>query len=311
MNRRQFAKTLITGMVTLGIGKTVLPFADERSQLSVTIDDFNLFGASQAIAETRNRTLIDTLRTHSNLKVAVFPAGKHIDNDLGKSLVCEWGKAGHIVANHTYSHWFYPYRGFEEFSQDILRAESVINDLPGFIRRFRFPGLKEGDTVEKRDKMRVFLKEHQYRMGYVTVDASDWYIDQRLRSGIAQKPEADLAAYKDYYLNHLWDRAVFYDNLSRKLLGRPIKHTLLIHHNVLNELFLGAVLDMFERKGWKLINAEDAFTDSIFSFAPNILPAGESIIWALAKESGKFNDILRYPGEGEEYEKEKMDKLSL
>lgn len=302
---------LVTGIVTVGMSKTTLPFADDKSQLSITIDDFNLFGASQAIAETRNSTLLDTLRTHSNLKAAVFPAGKFIDNQLGKSLVRAWGEAGHIIANHTYSHWFYPYRGFEEYCQDILRAEELINDLPGFTKLFRFPGLKEGDTVEKRDKMRVFLKEHQYRMGYVSIDASDWYIDQRLRERIAQKPNENLAAYKDYYLNHLWDRAVFYDNLSRKLLGRRVKHTLLIHHSILNELFLGAVLDMFERNGWKLINAEEAFTDTIFSSVPNILPAGESITWALSKESGRFSDILRYPGEGEEYEKEQMDTLGL
>jgi peptidoglycan-N-acetylglucosamine deacetylase len=43
----------------------------------------------------------------------------------------------------------------------------------------------------------------------------------------------------------------------------------------------------------------------------NILPAGQSIISALAKESGKFDDIIRYPGESDEYEKEEMDKLGL
>jgi peptidoglycan-N-acetylglucosamine deacetylase len=79
----------------------------------------------------------------------------------------------------------------------------------------------------------------------------------------------------------------------------------------LNELFLGDVLAMFQSKGWRLINAQDAFTDPVFSAEPNILPAGESIIWALAKESGKFNGMLRYPGEDSEYEKPKMDKLGL
>jgi hypothetical protein len=116
---------------------------------------------------------------------------------------------------------------------------------------------------------------------------------------------------KEYYLNHLWDRATFYDDLSRKVLGRSVKHTLLIHHNVLNQLFLGNVLDMFKSKGWKLIDGESAFNDPVFSAAPNILPAGESIIWALTKETGKFRDILRYPGEDSEYEKPKMDKLGL
>ena len=80
---------------------------------------------------------------------------------------------------------------------------------------------------------------------------------------------------------------------------------------MLNQRYFGDVLEMFKSKGWKLIDAENAFTDSVFSAAPDILPAGESIIWALAKETGKFSDILRYPGEDSEYEKPKMDKLGL
>jgi len=311
MNRRQFAKALGVGTVALGINETVLPFADEAPQVSITIDDFNLFGAARSVAEQRNRALLETLRARFNLKAAAFICGRNIDSKLGLDIVRHWGEAGHMIANHTYSHWFYPNHSFEEFAQDVLRVEALIKDLPGFKKRFRFPALKEGDTIYRRDKMRGFLRDHGYSMGYVTVDASDWYIDQRLRARLAQNPGADLSGYKEYYLNHLWDRARFYDGLSRKGLGRSVKHTLLIHHNVLNELFLGDVLLMFKSKGWRLIDAVDAFTDPVFSAAPNILPAGESIVWALAKETGRFNDILRYPGEDEVYEKPKMDELGL
>ena len=311
MNRREFAKTLGIGAIGLAMSKTALPLSDEKPQIAITIDDFNLFGASPEVARKRNRALLNALSARSNLKAAAFPVGNNIDSELGKSLVREWGEAGHMIGNHTYSHWFYPNRSFHELSQDVLRLEPLIKDMPGFTKLFRFPALKEGDTIERRDKMRAFLKEHNYRMGYVTVDASDWYIDQRLRARLAQELKTDASAYKAYYLNHLWDRANFYDDLSRKALGRSVKHTLLIHHNILNELFLGDVLDMFQSKGWRLINAQDAFTDPVFSAQPNILPAGESIIWALAKETGKFNVMLRYPGEDSEYEKPKMDKLGL
>jgi peptidoglycan-N-acetylglucosamine deacetylase len=311
VNRRDFAKTLGMGAVALSLNKTARAFADEAPQLAITIDDFNLFGASRSIAEKRNHAILEALRTHSNLKAAAFICGRNIDSELGRDIVKQWGEAGHIVANHTYSHWFYPNHSFEDFAQDALRVEKLIKDLPGFTKLFRFPALKEGDTAERRDKMRAFLKDHGYRMGYVTVDASDWYIDQRLRARLAQNPKADVSGYKEYYLNHVWDRAQYYGGLSRKVLGRGVKHTLLIHHNVLNELFLGDVLRMFKSKGWRLINAVDAFSDPVFSAAPNILPAGESIIWALAKETGKFNGILRYPGEDDVYEKPKMDSLGL
>jgi hypothetical protein len=49
----------------------------------------------------------------------------------------------------------------------------------------------------------------------------------------------------------------------------------------LNALFLGDVIQMFQDKKWKIINADTAFQDTIFKLAPNILPAGESLIWAL------------------------------
>ena len=86
---------------------------------------------------------------------------------------------------------------------------------------------------------------------------------------------------------------------------------MLLHHNVLNGLFLGDVLDMFKLKKWKLIDAEEAFTDSVFSLLPKTAPAGESLIWALAKETGKFENLLRYPAEDGEYEKPEMDALGL
>lgn len=311
MNRRQFAKLLGMSAAAIGMSKPLLPLSTEPPQMAITIDDFSLFGASQPVAEKRNRALLDTLRKHGNLKAAVFICGANVDSAVGKGIVRAWGDEGHLIANHTYSHWEYTERTFEEYAKDILRGEAIIKDVPGFIKRFRFPMLKEGDTIERRDKMRAFLKERGYQMGYVTIDNSDWYIDGRMRERLAKNPKADLTSYKEYYLSHLWERATFYNNLSRKVTGRNVKHTLYFHHNVLNELFLSDVLNMFQNKGWKLIDAADAFTDQIFSAAPNILPAGESIIWALAKESGKFNDILRYPGEDGEYEKPTMDRLGL
>jgi hypothetical protein len=35
------------------------------------------------------------------------------------------------------------------------------------------------------------------------------------------------------------------------------------------------------------------------------------LIWALAKETGKFEKELRYPGEDDTYENPKMDALKL
>jgi peptidoglycan/xylan/chitin deacetylase (PgdA/CDA1 family) len=155
------------------------------------------------------------------------------------SLLRLWDERGHMIANHSYTHREYSDPDFQKFSQDILRNEGLLKQLPHYRKYFRFPYLNEGNTVEQRG------------------------------------------------------------------------HTLRLHHNVLNGMFLGDVLQMFKGKGWKLISVEKAYTDLVFSAAPEIIPAGQSIIWALAKESGRFEKTLRYPGEDGEYEKDKMDALGL
>ena len=60
-----------------------------------------------------------------------------------------------------------------------------------------------------------------------------------------------------------------------------------------------------------MIDAEEAFSDEVFTRQPDTVPAGQSLLWALAKESGKFEARLRYPGEDDVYEKPVLDRLRL
>jgi len=311
MKRRGFISGALGGIFAAKLIGTKSILADDAPQISFTFDDFNLFDTPILSAEQRNRAMLEALRNHSNLKAVIFVAGKYISDETKREHLRAWNDAGHVIGNHSYSHLFYHDASFETFSCDVLRGEAVVKDFRQFKKIFRFPYLKEGNTAEKRDQMRQFLKANEYRNGHVTIDASDWYVDTRLRERLKKESKADLAPYKSFYLAHLWERAKYYDDLAQKVLGRQIKHTLLLHHNVVNGLFLADVLQMFVDKGWKLIDAETAFTDPIFSAAPNIVPAGESVVWALAKESKKFDKELRYPGEDGDYEKAKMDKLGL
>ena len=68
---------------------------------------------------------------------------------------------------------------------------------------------------------------------------------------------------------------------------------------------------MFKEKGWTIRSAKESFTDEIFDTNTMNIPAGESLTWALAKQTGKFETVLRYPAEDSLYEKEKMDALGL
>ena len=112
-----------------------------------------------------------------------------------------------------------------EFEADALKNEPLIQGYSHFTPLFRYPFFKEGDTSEKRDGMRTFLQAHGYRMGRATIDASDWAIDARLEKRTEEQPHADLTGYGDFFLQHIWERAQFYESLSQRVLGRPLRHT--------------------------------------------------------------------------------------
>ena len=314
MNRREFNITL--GVAALGFcanrpgvpAKSVI-----QPRVAVTMDDFHWNQSLRLTPQQRNRAILDALKAHGDLKAALFVAGKNADSEAGKALLGEWDRAGHMMGNHSYSH---PSLNSEKvtasaFIADIQKAEEVLKNFPRFQKSFRFPYLKEGESAAERDAVRAFLKQNGYRNGHVTIDASDWAVDNRLTKRLQTDPAADLTPYRKFYLAHMWERSAYYDDLSRKVLGRRVPHTVLIHFNLLNALFLGDLLDMYRRKGWRLIDAVEAFKDPLFASEPTNVPAGESIIWALAKQSGRFDSLLRYPAEDVEYENAKMDQMGL
>ena len=312
MNRRSFAKSLAVAVSTIGLHGVPSLARKPAPQFSITMDDFHWNNPVKLTAWERNQSILDALKANS-IKGALFVVGRNIESGEGKQLLSSWDSAGHLIGNHTYSHRNYnaAQTRIDEYQQDILRAESLLKDFPRFQKYFRFPMLKEGDTAAKRDGMRTFLAQHGYRVGHVTIDNSDWLIDQRLTARLKKDATADLKPYRDYYLEHMWDRAEYYDSLAQQVLGRPVKHTVLMHYNLLNGLFLGDLISMFKAKGWEPIDAKEAFTDPVFSAKPKVLPAGESIVWSLAKEKGTIAMSLRYPAEDGEIENARMNKLGL
>jgi peptidoglycan-N-acetylglucosamine deacetylase len=312
MNRREFTRTLGLGAVALGLGHTSAQSSKSTPQISLTMDDFHWGNSVRLSGSERNQAILATLNKH-RIKAALFVVGRNIDNDEGKELLKEWDKAGHLICNHTYSHRNYanPEMTAAAYGEDILRAEALLKEFPRFRKYFRYPMLKEGESVAKRDQLRTFLANNGYQMGYVTIDNSDWLVDQRLTARLKNDPSADIKPYRDFYLEHMWDRAQYYDSLARRVLGRTMPHTLLTHFNLLNGLFLNDLIEMFKSKGWEWIDAEKAFSDPVFSKRPTVVPAGESIVWAMAKENGTIAKSLRYPAEDGESEMARLKKLGL
>jgi hypothetical protein len=121
-----------------------------------------------------------------------------------------------------------------------------------------------------------FLVQHGYRIGRATIDASDWAISRRLEKRVDDNAKANTAPYEEFFKQNIWERAQFYDSLARKVRGHTVRHTVLLHHNALNALFLDQLIQIFIENGWKAINALHAYADRVYDLQPKILPAGES-----------------------------------
>ena len=310
MNRRKFIKHTAAAVASF----TALPAfgATRKPEIAFTFYDPKTDKLAGLSWQEINNRILAALANH-RIKAVLYVTGKRVDSDMGRELVAAWDQTGHAIGNHSYSHLFFNNSNItlSEFASDVLRNEPLIRDYAHFVRLFRFPYFKEGDTAEKRDAMRSFLQQHGYRIGRATIDASDWAISGRLEKRLTSDPQAGTAAYREFFKQHIWERAQFYDSLAEQVLNKNVRHTVLLHHNALNAFFLDELIEMFVGKGWRPIDALHAYADHVYDLQPKSLPAGESLIWALAKETGKFESELRYPGEDDVYENPKMDALGL
>jgi len=284
----------------------------QHPSVAFSFDDGNPNDILDFKGEAWNAMIIEKLRQHKLQAVWFVAAGK-MNNVRGKTLLKKWEEAGNLIANHTYNHVNYndSTMSFDIFKAEILHCDSFISSYTTYRKIFRFPYLKAGNSLAKKDSILSFLKNNDYKQGWVTIDNSDWYINSRLIKRLKENSKADINGYKEYYINHVFEKATYYNKLSLEINKREIKHTVLLHFNLTSALFLGELIEKFEKEGWKVENYEQAIKDPVYNFLPSTIPSEQSLIWMQAKETGNYKERLRYPGEDGVYEKNEMDKAGL
>jgi peptidoglycan/xylan/chitin deacetylase (PgdA/CDA1 family) len=208
-----------------------------------------------------------------------------------------WSTAGQFVGNHSASHQSLatPNMTLNAFIADVLRADTAFRSLKTWLPLLRFPYLQEGETREKRDGMRRWLHEHNYRPAPVSIETVDWFYNSRFLD-LEKNPQPEkLSALKQDYLAHVLECANFYDAQAQRVLGRSPLHVMLLHVNALNAAMLPDIIDTFKARGWTFISTKTAFDDPLYLEQPDSLPAGGSLIAALAQERGEkvFNTRVK------------------
>jgi len=154
MDRRQFLG-LTAGLASL---KSV-PSAwanNTAPEIAFTFDDPTTEGGANLAWQEVNDRILKTLANH-NLKGVLFVCGKRVDSEAGRNSIAAWDRAGHGIANHSYSHLNFNSNIDNEpagsrtvsltgFESDALRNEPLIRGYSHFVSLFRYPFFKEGDT---------------------------------------------------------------------------------------------------------------------------------------------------------------------
>ena len=295
----------------------------QAQQLALSLDDAPFLRPSPRMAAPAQHEAMRAALAARKVQAILFANGVNGgDTPEGKSIMKAWAGAGHLIANHSYSHWDLNRDDvtLETYRADVLKGEALIRDLPGFTKRYRYPFLRAGNTVAKRDGFYAFLKERGDAIGHVSIDTADYLLDERLRQRLEKEPGADLAPYRDLYLKHLWACARFYDAWSREVFGREIPHVILMHCRLLNGLFLGDVIDFFRAKGWTWISPGEAFRDPVYALMPKNLPGGEALADAVSAERGQQGFVKAWRAKAPDPDdllfsegrlKERMDQLGL
>ncbi len=234
----------------------------EPKQMAITFDDLP-FGYPRNLTMTEQRAAVSrvlaTLAKH-RVTATVFVVGRSVTN-ANRGLVDTVAQAGHVVGSHSFSHQDLGVVSVEDYILDIQKGEEAIKPWLKGVQYFRYPFLRQGNTVEKRDAVLGWMASRGIVVAPVTIDNNDYEYNQRL---VDAKGAGRAIDVRDAYLDHMMEAAAYYDAKGRARMGRPVKHVLLLHLNYLNSLYLDDLLQRFRGDGWSFITFEEALKDDVY-----------------------------------------------
>lgn len=251
----------------------------QAKEIALTFDDAPMSSSLHFSSEDRTEALIKKLREAKAPAAMIF--ANPCKRDDHKSLLAQLRKyrdAGHLIGNHTCSHPRFDKVGFQNFSEDARKADELLQPLFLGQKYFRFPFLNEGKQSEVRDQMRIWLDEHNYRNGYVSVDNDDTELTAKLNEAKKLGKKIDYPAAEKLFIKHILTAANFYDDVAKKLMGRSPKHVLLLHEIDGTVLYIDALIRELRKDGWTIISADDAYKDPIYAEKPKNTDSGNGLL---------------------------------
>ena len=259
-----------------------------QKMIALTFDDVPRAPGAFYTKDERTTRLIAGLRAAGVRQVAMFVnPGRIVAGDGAAERIAAYVAAGHVIADHSFSHNDLSTVSAEAFLADVDKAEAWLKGRPGYRPWFRFPGLNQGGRDQaKRRAVLDGLAARRLLVSGVTIDGSDWNMERlALDAQKAGKPIDD-AALRDLYVETMVQSADFSDALMRKAIGRAPAQVILLHETDLAARYIGALVASLRRDGWVIVTADAALADPIYHREPNIPTDNGTLSEAIATEKG-------------------------
>lgn len=268
--------------------------ARAEKRIAFSFDDIPRNPGTFMTVEERTTRLIAALRSAGVRQAAFFVNPGNLSQPWGaggEARIARYVRAGHVVANHSYSHPSLSQVGPEAYLADIDRASQWLRGRPGYRPWFRYPYLDEGTRggrdISVRDAVRAGLVARGLLNGYVTVDGYDWYLDNLVNQARAAGQRLDMAALRDLYVRILVETAEWQDRIARETLGRQPVQVVLMHETDLEAMFLPDAVRALRARGWRIATMDEAYRDPIARIAPDTRHLGGGRVTALAAAAGR------------------------
>lgn len=268
--------------------------AQAQKRIAFSFDDVPRQPGAFMTVEERTDRLIAALRRSGIRQAAFFVTPGHLERPWGpggEARIERYVRAGHVIANHSFSHPSLSRIGAEAYLADIDRASEWLRGRRGNRPWFRYPFLDEGTRgqldMATRDAVRAGLAGRTLLNGYVTVDSYDWYLDDLANRARRAGQTLDMNALRDLYVRIVVETAEFQDRVARETLHRQPVHVILMHETDLEAAFLPDAVRALRARGWRIATMDEAYRDPIARVAPDTRYLGGGRVAAIAAAAGR------------------------
>jgi peptidoglycan/xylan/chitin deacetylase (PgdA/CDA1 family) len=276
-------------MLLAAVLLTAFP-AHAQKRVALTFDDVPRERGAFLTHDERTVKLIAALERAKVEQAAFFiTAGFLEDQDRrgGEDRITAYTAAGHVLANHSYTHPHLSEVTAAEYLANLDKTEAWLKGRPGRRPWFRHPYLDEGmGDKAKRNAVRAGLKARGLRNGYVTIDGADWHIEMLTQEAARAGKTMDMNALRDFYVQTHVEAANFNHALGRQLLKRSPTHVLLLHETDIAALFIDDLVDALRKDGWEIVTADKAFADPLKREMPDPAVTNGTLFHQIAAARG-------------------------